>query len=66
MCTYQIDDTEDFGPHLTALYVTEVAGRTFATVRAGTQLFEVELGVPLCSGCDETVSDGPCSCEQPV
>jgi hypothetical protein len=64
--TYTIETVDGFGPHITVLSVREVACDTFVTVRAGPNGREqvIQLGVPLCDGCDEAVVEGePCSCE---
>lgn len=64
--TYRIDSLDDIGSHLTAVMVMHVNSRAFAVVRVGTRTDMVPMGVPLCSGCDDPVEDGPCSCERPA
>lgn len=61
--TYVVDSVEDLGPHMVPLSIMEVADDVFVTCANGVV---IQLGVPLCAGCDEAVGPGldPCSCER--
>jgi hypothetical protein len=66
--TYVVERVEDIGPHLTPVTVHEVACDTFVDCRCGDRTVTVQLGVPLCSGCDEAIGPDldPCPCERPA